>query len=196
MDMDPYYVHVEIYRQICMEVYSPVTLHLYDSQGRHVGITPNGAFERKILNAYYNMEFEEIPQSITVQDVDDEYTLVIEAVGDGSFDLKIRDLNVRTPGSLAKIEFQDIKITKGDMAKLNIGSADNDYLMDIDDDGDGDTDRTVEPSSLETSPITPPSTDILPPPTDPSKPPCTGTSNLVPVILLLFLLIKIIRKKK
>jgi hypothetical protein len=142
------------------------------------------------------MEFEEIPQSITVQDVDDEYTLVIEAVGDGSFDLKIRDLNVRTPGSLAKIEFQDIKITKGDMAKLNIGSADNDYLMDIDDDGDGDTDRTVEPSSLETSPITPPSTDILPPPTDPSKPPCTGTSNLVPVILLLFLLIKIIRKKK
>ncbi|MCK4733376.1 MAG: hypothetical protein KAT65_13060 [Methanophagales archaeon] len=183
MDMNPYLVYVENYRQICMEVYSPVNLHLYDSQSRHVGITPNGAFEREIPNAYYDMELEEIPQSITIQDVDDEYTLVIEAVGDGSFDLEIGDLNVRTPGSLAKVEFQDVMITKGAMGKLNIGSADNDYLMDIDDDGDGDTDRTLEPSSLETS-----STQ-------------TGMNLLyiiagIFVLIVLLLLIKMVRRKK
>ena len=175
MGLDPNRFITQYWKRICIEVFSPVNLHLYDSQSRHVGITPNGAFEREIPNAYYDIELEEIPQSITVQDVDDEYTLVIEAVGDGSFDLEIGDLNVRTPGSLTKIEFQDVMITKGAMGKLNIGSADNDYLIDIDDDGDGDTDRTVEPSSLETSPITPP-TNIAPL-TDATAPPCTGISN-------------------
>lgn len=138
--------------QINITVHSPINLHLYDSQGRHVGITPTGTFEREIPYAYYDLELEDILQSINIQDVDDEYTLVTEVVDNGSFTLKIHDLNVHTPGNLTVFEFEDVTITKGAVGTLNIGYTDQDIQIEIDDDGDGKTDRTIEPSSIDSKP--------------------------------------------
>ena len=88
-------------------VHSPVNLHLYDSQDGHVGIAADGIFEQDIPNAYYYEEVEDLPQAIHIENVNDEYDLVIEAVGDGSFDLNIQDLNVSSPEILANVEFQN-----------------------------------------------------------------------------------------
>ena len=133
-------------------VHSPVNLHLYDSQDGHVGIAADGIFEQDIPNAYYYEEVEDLPQAIHIENVNDEYDLVIEAVGDGSFDLNIQDLNVSSPEILTNVEFQNVAITKGDTATLKMGSTNNDYAMDIDRDGDNMPEQTINPSSLTTSP--------------------------------------------
>ncbi|MCD4704043.1 MAG: carboxypeptidase-like regulatory domain-containing protein, partial [Methanosarcinaceae archaeon] len=118
-------------------VESPVNLHLYDSQNRHVGFTPSGAFERDIPNAYYYLEVEQDPQAIFVQNADEEYTLVIQAVDSGSFNLKIQDLNVSRSDSLTKVEFLDVSITESTIATIPLGADHKDYHMSIDQDGDG-----------------------------------------------------------
>jgi len=148
-----YFKGWSIQRAFNIVVESPVNLHLYDSQERHVGFTPSGAFERDIPNAYYYLELEQDPQAIFVQNVDDEYTLVIQAVDSGSFNLKIQDLNVSRSDNLTKVEFLDISITENTIATVRLGADYKDYRMSIDQDGDGKTDRTLDPTSLEVSPI-------------------------------------------
>jgi len=139
-------------RAFDITVHSPVILHLYNSRDGHVGMAADGTFERNIPDAYYYEEVDDLPQAIHVENVNGEYDLVIEAVGDGSFDLNIQDLNVSSPEILTNVEFQNVAITKGDTATLKMGSTNNDYAMDIDRDGDNMPEQTINPSSITTSP--------------------------------------------
>ncbi|WP_340818995.1 cohesin domain-containing protein [Methanolobus sp. WCC4] len=140
-----------LHRAFNIKVESPVNLHLYDSQNRHVGFTPSGAFERDIPNAYYYLEVEQDPQAIFVQNANDEYTLVIQAVDSGSFNLKIQDLNVSRSDYLTKVEFLDVPITESTIATIPLGTDHKDYRMNIDQDDDGKTDQVLDPTSLKVS---------------------------------------------
>lgn len=140
-------------KDILTTVKSPVNLHLYDGEGRHVGMTPQGIVEKEIPNAYYQPEIEEYPQGILIRNVKDDYQLLIEALDEGSFSLHILDHNVCTPGSIIEIDFQEVPITKGTTATLNLGSAGNEYMMRIDEDDDGKVDEPLEPTSLITTPL-------------------------------------------
>lgn len=141
-------------RAIAMKVKSPVNLHLFDGEGRHVGVNPQGVVEKEIPNAYYYPKFEEYPQGILITDVKDEYGLVVEALDEGSFNLYLVDRNVCVPSSLTKVEFQEVLITKDTMAALKLGSTGNKYLMGIDEDGEGKVDQTLKPTSFKTSALT------------------------------------------
>ncbi|WP_342305278.1 cohesin domain-containing protein [Methanolobus sp. ZRKC5] len=141
-------------RDILTTVRSPVNLHLYDGEGRHVGMTTQGIVEMEIPNAYYQPEIEEYHQGILIRNVNDDYQLTIKALDEGSFSLHILDHNVCNSGSITEIDFQEVSIIKDTKATLNLGSVNNEYLMRIDEDDDGKVDKMLEPTLLTTTLLT------------------------------------------
>ena len=136
-------------KAVAVSVKSPVSLHLYDSQGNHVGLNTEGVLDSNIFNVYYYEELEEYPQAILILDAKEQYALKIEALDEGSFDLHVSDLNLWNSGKMTEVEFQDVPIKKETLANLKLGSAGNDFVMGIDENGDGKEDRTLEPTSIE-----------------------------------------------
>ncbi|MGD9143042.1 MAG: hypothetical protein PVG61_04265 [Dehalococcoidia bacterium] len=102
-------------------IFSPADLHVYDSQGRHVGLDEQGNLEIEIPGALYitpeGTDFKTI--LIPDADVTDEFRVVVEGTGDGILDLK-----ALVPDSAKNIrrylEYQDIPINPVMDAELRI----------------------------------------------------------------------------
>ena len=127
-----------------LSVHSPVNIHAYDSDGNHTGPTPNGDFETNIPGSSYDTlddaKFIWLPNT-------GQYTIKLEATDQGSFDFKIRkfenDVNTET------FFYKEVPLT--DTIKLETvldTQSSESPILQLDEDGDGTIDETVNHFSI------------------------------------------------
>ncbi|MFQ6062427.1 MAG: hypothetical protein ACE5J9_04540, partial [Methanosarcinales archaeon] len=128
----------------------PGNLQAYDSQGRHVGVNSTGGIDLEIPNSYYSGPDAdpEIIRIYTPQN--DNITFSVDnATTIGTFNLTLeKQMNM----TLHTAYYQNITITETTEVKVSTDNVSNpDYIMEIDNDGDGTIDDTVNPNSTETN---------------------------------------------
>lgn len=125
---------------------SPAQLHLYDRHGRHVGPNLGGDRDLNIPGAHYFTNPETGQQFIVIPhaDLDDQYTVQVEGIGDGAFDLDVfyTDRRLRQDVRLA---YENVPLSSDTNAELAV-RADDTHTLHVDDDGDGTFDQEMSPS--------------------------------------------------
>lgn len=124
-------------------VQSPVELHIYDSQNRHTGPIINGDFENNIPGSVYSTLGT--TKSIWLPE-NGQYTFKLLATDNGDFDLKIRsfenDVNTQT------IIYKDVPILNTTKIEADYNTALTPPMLEIDQDGNGTSDKQIEASAL------------------------------------------------
>jgi hypothetical protein len=105
-------------------LFSPADLHVYDSQGRHVGINEEGVLENQIPGAIYITPEGTDYKIILIPDADeeDEYMIVAKGTDSG-----IMDLKAQVPDTVSKyrrfIEYMNVPISPTTTARTKIKPA-------------------------------------------------------------------------
>lgn len=145
-------------RSIRGSVHSPVDIHLYDSQGRHVGKNDQGGIDEQIPGA----EYIEIPdlheKSITVHEGDgtEGYRFVLEGTGTGTFDFTLSSPD-RAHNSADTAKYLTVPVTPSTEASVLLDQNKN-YSLEIDTNGDGTVEEQRQPDSVVTQAV-----DLTPP---------------------------------
>ena len=145
-------------RDVSGSVHSPVDIHLYDAQGRHVGKNDAGGIDRQIPGA----EYIEIPdlheKSITVHNGDGTqgYRFVLKGSGTGTFDFTLSSPD-RVHNSADTAKHLAVPVTTSTEASVLL-DGNKDYTLQIDNDGDGAVDEQRQPDSVVTQAV-----DLTPP---------------------------------
>jgi len=142
-----------------VSVHSPVTLHVYDEAGNHTGIDAEGNIEENILGVQYDViegdKFAFLPDGVN-------YKVVSEAEDTGAYDFYIESID----GSDKKISttyWNEIPLeTLKARSEILIGPDISNYVVKIDEEGDGVYEREILPSSVLDSSKT---QDFIPPQT-------------------------------
>jgi len=121
-------------------IYSPAKLHSYDENGNHVGINSDGIVEVNIPGATYDELGEE--QFIYLPD-GGHYTVSTNATGEGSFDLKIKTYE----NSQLTEEKLFLNIDQSLQTKTTMSLDSDTPVLSVDNNGDGNTDRLLPPTS-------------------------------------------------
>jgi pimeloyl-ACP methyl ester carboxylesterase len=176
-----------------VEVHSPVTLDIYDEMHRHTG-----DIEQNIPNVDYEMIGEEkfafLPSGPT-------YTIINHGQAVGTYDMYISHSDT-TDTITKETYFGDVAITEKSIGTVTVDPNTSDYTIAMDDNGDGITDHSIDPSVPGTDPVPPtplpdptptpdpvPTTTPIPTPTPVVVPPVitpqpsTPTPQVVPVII-------------
>jgi len=140
--------------------HSPIALHAYDEDGRHVGPDANGDIENQIPGAQYDIiednKFVFLPSGHT-------YRIVGQATGIGAFNSRIETIDNGLVIQTAY--YNQIPITTTN-TNVEIIVTDNqtDYTIKVDQDGDQAFEATAQPSSIlneqESSDLAKPETNI------------------------------------
>lgn len=76
-------------RDLILMVLSPVTLHFYDAEDRHVGINDTGGIDLEIPGAHYS-DIEGEPEWILIPEVANEnFKVALEGTGNGNYSLAL-----------------------------------------------------------------------------------------------------------
>lgn len=140
-------------------LHSPLTLNLYDDQGRHTGVsTTTGKVEEQIPGTYYT-EFGDVKYLFTGASTPAH--IILDGYASGTFTF---DAGQYTGDTLtASATFKDIPTSTTTVVTMNVAS-DLTTLspMAVDEDGDGMTDMTLIPKidSVVTPDTTPPELQI------------------------------------
>ncbi|GEM_PF-6869100 len=142
---------------IIFSTHSPVTLHVYDSQGRHAGPATGGDIDLGIPSSDYLTIGE---NNFAIVPAGDSYKVIAQGLSSGNFDLETRvyggdallntvtHLSVPLLGANTSAEF-DFSNTQGNMD------------LHLDSNGDGAVDATIQPTAVldrnQSTDITPPS---------------------------------------
>ncbi len=127
-----------------ISVHSPVNIHVYDSLGNHTGPTSDGDFEANIPGSSYDTlddaKFIFLPDN-------GNYNIKFEATDRGNFDFKIRkfenDINTFA------VLYNDIPLTNSTKGETNLDTSSNEPpILQIDQDGNGIIDKTVNPTVI------------------------------------------------
>ncbi|MBE9573571.1 MAG: S8 family serine peptidase, partial [Proteobacteria bacterium] len=124
---------------------SPANLHAYDSLGNHVGVNTKGEIDLQIPNSYYTGPDYEL-EEIIIFGQSENIKFRVEALEEGKFNLTITQ---STEEETKKITYKDVPIAETTEATIDVSEANPTYIMEIDDDGDGTTDRKREPESID-----------------------------------------------
>ena len=143
---------INVYGEWCqgsltvLQLGSPADLHLYDSQGRHVGINENGEIDVEIPGVYYNGPESE-PEIMKISGDIGKTTVLVDGQEEGIFDLT---MTKSTLMGEQKIVYDDVPISLDSQAKIE-DNAKKDYTMSIDSDGDGtfEADRAPDAESFD-----------------------------------------------
>lgn len=140
-------------------LHSPLTLSIYDDQGRHTGVsTTTGQVEEQVPGTYY-MEFGEVKYIFT--DASTTAHIVMEGYDTGTFTFNVDEY---TGDSLtASTTFQDIPTIASTIVTMSVQSDISTLSpMRIDANGDGTVDRTLapKPDGIVTLDTTPPEIQI------------------------------------
>jgi hypothetical protein len=106
-------------------IFSPADLHVYDSQGRHVGLNEKGLLETQIPGAIFIAPAGTGYKTILIPDADDqqEYKVVAKGTAAGTMDLK-----AQTPDTFNKLmrflEYNNVPITRTTIAQTRIKPVD------------------------------------------------------------------------
>lgn len=122
-------------------LHSPLTLDLYDTQGRHTGANQNGCFEENIPGTYC-YQFGEVKYIFS--EAGEDLQLSLSGYDAGVFTLEVEEFHGDI--SLGKAAFKDMPTTDKTEASLIIDGG-VDHLSDlvIDEDGDGKEDYRIHP---------------------------------------------------
>jgi hypothetical protein len=124
---------------------SSIHIHAYDSIGRHVGIK-GSSIENEIPGAYYSgPDFH--PEVITILNKSSDVTYKIQGTSDETFNFT---LTQSTETKATTVTYLDVPITETTEATVAVSKTNPTYTMEIDNNGDGITDYTNEPDSIET----------------------------------------------
>lgn len=128
-------------KRLQYSLHSPLTLSLYDDEGRHTGISPTGEIEEQIPGTYYK-QFGEVKYIFA--DVGSAGHIVLDGYETGDFTFVVEELEGDT--SLGKVTFQDMPTTPETRVTFDVPSdlASASHLR-IDRDGDGTTDIDLAP---------------------------------------------------
>ena len=127
---------------------SPGNLHIYDLEGRHVGInTSTGCVDTEIPNVVYSGP-EAYPQTASIFNLSSELRLIFEGTEEGSFDL----IGKKKSDEKKRVEFRHVITSFSTRAELNIGPNSN-YKMRIDTNNDGHMDFERKPDLVNTYPV-------------------------------------------
>jgi predicted MPP superfamily phosphohydrolase len=134
---------------------------------QHTGMTARGDIERNIPNSYYTGYYgriltEKEPQVLVVYGArpnriiwhpvsQGKLSALSDPIQESStyspFNISIRS---HTEDKVIEYRYDNVRLTDYSTAKVDLTSVKPDYTMEIDDDGDGTTDRKREPDSIET----------------------------------------------
>ena len=120
-------------KRLRFSTHSPVNLHIYDSQGRHTGLTSDGNFETNISDSNFfqvgDNTFISVPGSAS-------YTVKIDAYATGSFDFKVKELDNNDIQNAAI--YADVPIKNPTLkADLQFTGLNNLTALNVDEEGDG-----------------------------------------------------------
>ena len=124
-------------------LYGAANLHIYDSEGNHVGVTPSGSVVTEIPNVYYSGH-NVYPEMVIILDSSESMNISVKGTGQGTFDL-IGQVSIA--GTITLVEYKQVPITRNTIAWIDIDPSNLDYTLRVDEDGDGNTDFTVQPTS-------------------------------------------------
>jgi len=137
-------------------------IHVYDSNGNHIGINETGQLDFEIEGSFYSdktMYNESEDVNYTVGEVisvlfnEQNYTYVYEAIEDSILNIET-EFPIGTIGSTI-VEHSHINAISGSIGKLFVDKDSIDYTLYWDDDGDGIVDREIEPAAIINPPMTP-----------------------------------------
>jgi pimeloyl-ACP methyl ester carboxylesterase len=126
-------------------LHSPLSLDLYDEQGRHTGLDKDGNIEEQIPGTYYR-QFGEVKYIFSESDT--PYHIVMNGYDKGTFTLEVESL--KGDVSTGKIVFKDMPTTTHTKATLDISHGIESVSdLTIDEDGDGTLDYLIHPEARE-----------------------------------------------
>src|SRR3989344_4342651 len=152
-------------------LHSPLSLNLYDSLGRHTGIsTTTGEIDEEIPGTYYD-EFGDAKHIFS--DASSSAHVIMEGYANGTFTFNVDELLGNT--LVASTTFRDIPTTPDTIVTLDVRSGVSSLsLMRVDENGDGTTDITLAPRLNGVVTV-----DVVPPEAIISASPATGDLSVV-----------------
>lgn len=131
-------------------LHSPLSLELYDSQGRHVGETTDGTIDSEIPGVEYGM-FGEVQYLIAP--ADNDYQVRLNGKDSGTFSLDIQQISGNAIESF--MTFSEIPTTANTIATLDV-SRDVSGIgpLEVDEDGNGQIDFELAPVLNESVTVT------------------------------------------
>ncbi|OGY61042.1 MAG: hypothetical protein A3I33_01325 [Candidatus Colwellbacteria bacterium RIFCSPLOWO2_02_FULL_45_11] len=138
-----------------VSTHSPVELHVYDMAGNHLGPNVDGDIDLQIPGGDYETighnNFAILPNG--------NYEIVVDATGAGEFDLEIETYADLVPES--KVTYIDVPVeSDASVATLDFSGATGDLTLNLDSDGDENTDEQIQPNAVLDSET---AGDIIPP---------------------------------
>lgn len=140
------------------ELHSPLTLDLYDDQGRHTGVaTSTGAIEEQIPGTYY-MKYGEVKYLFTNSDIPTH--IVMSGYATSTFTFKVEELQGDT--SIGHTTFQDIPVTPNTKVTLDaVSDITTLSSMHVDENGNGSINLTPKLGGVVYFDTTPPTTTAV-----------------------------------
>ena len=125
-------------------------LHVYDSEGNHLGENEIGGIDFQIEGGAYSplvrMDNQSIGAETSVFYGEDDYIFVIEGIEDGLIDFEYKQSGNIIGETF--ISYLNVPTMNGSIAKTYIFEDHIDTTMYIDDDGDGIIDREIQPNNI------------------------------------------------
>lgn len=140
--------------------HSPITLHVYDENNNHLGPNANGDIAMGIAGAQYDdlegNKFVFLPKGHI-------YRITGQATATGTFNARIQDVNNGAYNQT--VYFNEVPLASiNTKIELHIQDSQSDYVMAVDQSGDGSFEKTISPSSIlnkdEASDLESPATEI------------------------------------
>ena len=117
-----------------VSVYSPVDLHVYDSNGNHVGPDSNGDIELNIPGATYEQigsdKFVFLPNASGVS-----YNVQLDGTGNGTFSLRVEKVENNQVTETAY--YNDVPVTESGAAQVTLASNVSGTVLQVDQSGTG-----------------------------------------------------------
>ena len=124
--------------------HSPIELHVYDENYNHLGLNNDNDIEMGIEGAQYDIiednKFVFLPLGKT-------YTIIGKATDTGSFNVRIQNINNNQYEQTVYYNEIPIETTKTKV-EFTISDEQTEYVMQIDQDGNGDYESEINPSSI------------------------------------------------
>ncbi len=142
-----------------VSTHSPVTLDIYDGAGNHTGATSTGDIEYGISGVTYDIingdTFSFLPDN-------NFYRIIVKAIDTGAYDFYVTDIG-NNDIKIGKSYWNEIPLTSlSSNFEINIFSTSTNYVIRVDQDGDGTFESNILPSAILSSTTAP---DLIPPQT-------------------------------
>ncbi|MBU2524247.1 alpha/beta hydrolase, partial [Patescibacteria group bacterium] len=128
-----------------VSVHSPVNLHIYDSEGNHVGRGENGDIEYNISGVAY----EEIGENKFVflpESVGEEYRIELDGTDEGTFSLRVS--KVENNEVIETAYYSDIPVNSSSEATITLSENVSSTVLQVDESGSGSFETVAVASVL------------------------------------------------